>query len=74
MSDDVGLVRRDERLNRALRKLDHTGEEIERTWRASKPTKGLVELRNMSIVARLVTQAAKKRRNNIGLHYNMDLE
>ena len=74
MSDDVGLVRRDERLNRALRKLDHTGEEIERIWRGSRPTKELVELRNMSILARLVTQAAKNRRENIGLHYNLDLE
>ena len=74
MSDDVGLVRRDERLNRALRKLDHTGEEIERIWRASRPTRYLVELRNMSILAKLVTQAAKNRRENIGLHYNLDLE
>ena len=49
MSDDVGLVRRNERLQRAKRKILHITEEIDRIWRSSKPTRKLVELRNMSI-------------------------
>ena len=44
MSDDVGLVRRDERLQRAKRKILHIAEEIDRIWRRSKPTRKLVEV------------------------------
>ena len=72
MSDDVGLVRRDERLQRAKRKILHIAEEIDRIWRRSKPTRKLVELRNMSIVSSLVVNAAIARKENIGLHYNLD--
>ena len=72
MSDDVGLVRRDERLQRAKRKIQHIAEEIDRIWRRSKPTRKLVELRNMSIVSSLVVNAAISRKENVGLHYNLD--
>ena len=72
MSDDVGLVRRNERLQRAQRKVLHIGEEIDRIWRSSKPTRKLVELRNMSIVSSLVIDAAISRKENVGLHYNLD--
>ncbi|MBJ60453.1 MAG: L-aspartate oxidase [Euryarchaeota archaeon] len=72
MSDDVGLVRRDERLQRARRKILHIAEEIDRIWRRSKPTRKLVELRNMSIVSSLVVNASVARKENIGLHYNLD--
>jgi L-aspartate oxidase len=60
MSDDVGLVRRDERLQRAKRKILHIAEEIDRIWRRSKPTRSLV------------VNAAIARKENIGLHYNLD--
>jgi len=72
MSDDVGLVRRNERLQRAQRKVLHIGEEIDRIWRSSKPSRKLVELRNMSIVSSLVIDAAISRKENLGLHYNLD--
>ena len=72
MSDDVGLLRRDGRLQRAQRKIVHIAEEIDRTWRSCIPTRKLVELRNMSIVASLVVEAAIARKENVGLHYNLD--
>jgi len=73
MSDDVGLVRSDARLRRAKRRIAFLSQEIEMLWRASKPTLELVELRNMGIVAGLVTEASLTRRENIGLHHNIDL-
>ena len=72
MSDDVGLVRRDERLQRAKRKILHIAEENDRIWRRSKPSRKLLELRNMSIVSSLVVDAAISRKENVGLHYNLD--
>jgi L-aspartate oxidase len=74
MSDDVGLVRSNARLLRAKRRITFLTEEIEMLWRTSRPTLELVELRNMGIVAGLVTEAALARRENIGLHHNIDLE
>ena len=72
MSIDVGLVKSDRRLARAKRRLDHLFDEVDRMWRDSIPTHELVELRNMTIVARLVTKASIHREKNVGLHYNVD--
>ena len=48
-------------------------EEVERIWQRCRPSKELVELRNMVLVAEAVCAASLARRNNIGLHYNKDL-
>ena len=72
MSDDVGLLRRNERLQRAQRKIEHIAKEIDLIWRRCIPTRKLVELRNMSIVASLVVEAAISRKENVGLHFNLD--
>ncbi|PXF20496.1 MAG: hypothetical protein CXX72_04810 [Methanobacteriota archaeon] len=74
MSDDVGLVKRDARLRRAVRRLDLLSEEVERIWLRCRPTVELVELRNMVLLAGLVTAASLARRKNVGLHYNIDLK
>lgn len=72
MSDDVGLVKRDARLERALRRLDLLHREVDDLWRNALPTQEIIELRNMVLIARLVTGAAYHRRENIGLHHNLD--
>ena len=72
MTDDVGLVKRDGRLKRAQRRLEFLREEVDLIWRGSLPTQEVVELRNMIHVSRLVTAAALRRKENIGLHYNLD--
>ena len=74
MTDDVGLVKRDARLQRARRRLEFLREEVERIWRGSLPTQEVVELRNMIHVSRLVTSAAINRKENVGLHFNLDCD
>lgn len=74
MTDDVGLVKRNARLQRAKRRLEFLREEVERIWRGSLPTQEVVELRNMVHVSRLVTSAAIEREKNVGLHHNLDCD
>lgn len=74
MTDDVGLVKRNVRLQRAQRRLEFLREEVDRIWRGSLPTREVVELRNMIHVSRLVTSAAINRRVNVGLHHNLDCD
>ena len=74
MTDDVGLVKRNARLQRAQRRLEFLREEVERIWRGSLPTQEVVELRNMVHVSRLVTSAAIEREKNVGLHHNLDCD
>lgn len=73
MSDDVGLVKKDWRMNRARRRLTLLDEEVDRIWRRCLPTRDIVELRNMVMLAQMVTFASLARRVNVGLHYNLDL-
>jgi len=72
MSDDVGLVKRNWRLNRAKRRLALLDEEVDRIWRRCLPSRELVELRNMVQLAQLVISASIQRDENVGLHYNLD--
>ena len=74
MTDDVGLVKRDARLQRAQRRLELLREEVDRIWRGSLPSQEVIELRNMIHVSRLVTAAALTRKENIGLHHNLDCD
>ena len=57
MTDDVGLIKRDSRLERASRRLALLHEDIDRTWRTSVPTPDLVELRNMVQVSMLIRKS-----------------
>lgn len=73
MTDDVGIVKRDLRLERAQRRLQFLHGEVDRIWRSSLPTQEIVELRNMVHVSRLITAASLRRRENVGLHHNLDI-
>ena len=74
MTDDVGLVKRNARLERAQRRLEFLRNEVDKIWRGSLPTREVIELRNMIHVSRLVTAAAISRKVNIGLHHNLDYD
>ena len=74
MGREVGIQRRQRRLERAQRRLNLLDEEVEATWLQCRPTRDLVELRNMVQVARLVVSDAILRTENRGLHYNADLD
>mgnify|MGYP001254555758 FL=1 len=73
MTDDVGIVRSFERLERAKRMLNLLSNEVDLIWRKSIPTRELVELRNLVLVATHITEDALNRSENKGLHWNKDL-
>lgn len=73
MSTEVGIVRNYQRLNRAYRRIKLLEEEIAMIWKSSKPSREIVELRNLIQVANLVIRDAINRDENRGLHFNTDL-
>ena len=74
MTNDVGLVKSDARLARAREKIVKIKADVIPKWHATKPTQAMVELRNLIICAELVIEASIARRENVGLHYNIDCE
>jgi len=65
----VGLVRTTHRLQRARRDLRNLENEIERFYRVSKLSDGLIGLRNAVRTAIIVTAAAWANRRSMGCHY-----
>jgi L-aspartate oxidase len=72
MSDYVGIVRNNVRLQRAARRLDLLWEETETLYKDTMISPQLMELRNMITVGYLITKGAIFRRESRGLHYNTD--
>ncbi len=68
----VGIVRSNLRMNRALDRLYILYNETEELYKRSKVTVPLCELRNAINTAFLVIKSARRRRESIGLHYNVD--
>jgi len=72
MRDYVGIVRSNDRLNRALEHLDLIYREVEELYNKSKITTLLCELRNMINVAYLIISQSLERKENRGGYYNLD--
>ena len=72
MSDYVGIVRNDVRLQRASRRLDLLWEETEQLYESTSVSPQLLELRNMITVGYLIVKGAGFRKESRGLHYNTD--
>ena len=72
MSDYVGIVRNDIRLQRASRRLDLLWEETEQLYQTSTVSPQLLELRNMITAGYLIVKGASFRKESRGLHYNTD--
>jgi L-aspartate oxidase len=72
MWDLVGIVRTDQRLDFAARRLALLREEIEEDYVRLRLSPDLIELRNIALVGALIVQAARRRRESRGLHYNLD--
>ena len=72
MSDYVGIVRNNERLHRANRRIDLLHEETEFLYERTQVSPQLCELRNMITVAYLIIKSAELRKESRGLHFNTD--
>ena len=72
MSDYVGIVRNNIRLQRAIRRLDLLWEETEKLYGSSSLSPQLLELRNLITVGYLIVKGAGFRKESRGLHYNTD--
>jgi L-aspartate oxidase len=72
MSDYVGIVRNNERLHRAMKRLDLLYEETEALYEKTAVSPQLCELRNMITVAYLIVKCAEFRHESRGLHFNTD--
>ncbi len=72
MWDYVGIVRTDERLSVAARRISVMRESIEEHYRRLALESDLNELRNIALVAELIVKCAMARRESRGLHYNLD--
>ncbi|WP_218841539.1 L-aspartate oxidase [Winogradskyella undariae] len=73
MSNYVGIVRSNERLLRAEKRLSVLHKDNKRLYDHSELSSDLCELRNLIITAYLITKFSKKRKKNCGGFYNMDL-
>jgi L-aspartate oxidase len=72
MSNYVGIVRSQLRLERALVRLEIIFQETEDLYKRSKVSKEICELRNLINVGYLVIKMAQARKESKGLHYMLD--
>lgn len=73
MNNYVGIVRSDERLQRALNRLEILYRETERLYQTTTLSPQLCELRNMIDVATLIVKQSMSQKENRGTFYNVDL-
>lgn len=72
MSDYVGIVRNNVRLERADKRIDLLFEETEHLYQTTSVSPQLLELRNMITVGYLIIKGAAFRKESRGLHFNTD--
>ena len=72
MSNYVGIVRSNLRLDRAMKRLAVIWQETEGLYNRTRPNRELCELRNMIAVAYLTIKQARECKESVGLHYTID--
>lgn len=72
MSDYLGIVRTNIRMERAAKRLDLLWEETEALYQTTAVSPQLCELRNMITVGYLIVKSAMFRKESRGLHFNTD--
>lgn len=68
----VGIVRSNERLIRAERRISMLKEEIKEYYSRHRVNRNFIELRHLVVVAELIVKSALARKESVGLHYNID--
>ncbi len=72
MSDYVGIVRNDVRLQRAMNRIDILHKETEELYKTTTLSPHLCELRNLITIGYLIVKGAQFRKESRGLHFNTD--
>jgi len=72
MSDYVGIVRNDIRLERAMSRIDLLHKETEELYKTATLSPQLCELRNLITIGYLIVKSAHFRKESRGLHFNTD--
>ncbi len=68
----VGIVRSDERLRRARSRIELLKTEIQDYYSRHRVNRNFIELRHLIVVAELIVDCAMRRKQSVGLHYNID--
>ncbi len=72
MWDYVGIVRSSLRLERAARRVELLGNEIEDFYKRTRVSEGLIQLRNITLIASLIIECGLRRHESRGLHFTTD--
>jgi len=72
MWDYVGIVRSNDRLERARRRIHNLFLETEELYKKTKIFESILELRNIITCAHIIIKSSQMRQESRGLHYTLD--